>query len=58
MNVAQYIKDRLAERDTKTVVVAAVYTVVRTFVPVQYQLVLDAIAGAFGIGIMATPNKV
>lgn len=58
MNAIQYIKDRAKERDTQTVAVAAIYTVVRMFVPVEYQLVLDTVAGLFGVGVMATPNKV
>ena len=53
----QYIKDRLAERDTKTVLGCAAYTVARLFVPPQYVIIADAIAGLLGFGVMATPNK-
>lgn len=52
-----YFKDRLKERDTQTVIGAALYSIVRAFVPMEYQLMVDMIAGALGLGIAATPIK-
>ncbi len=53
----EYVKARLRERDTKTVLGCAVYTVVRLFVPPEYTIIADAVAGLLGFGVMATPNK-
>ena len=56
-SVVSYIKARAAEKDTHTVALAAVYTVARVFIPPQYVMIVDMIAGLFGVGIAATPNK-
>ena len=55
--MTDYIKARLNERDTKVVIGAAIYSIVRAFVPAEYLLALDTVAGLFGIGVAATPLK-
>jgi hypothetical protein len=53
----EYFITRLRERDTQTVVLAAVYQLVKTFAPVSYYALIDSVAAAIGAFIAATPNK-
>ena len=52
-----YLVARIKERDTQVVIMAGIYTVIRAFVPVPYQSLVDTIAGVFGVGIAATPIR-
>lgn len=52
-----YIVARLLERDTRVVVGAAIYSILRIFVPVEYVYTLDTLASILGFGVVATPNK-
>lgn len=52
-----YLKGRLAERDTHVVVLSALYTVIRTVVPIEYQVAVDSIAGILGAAYIGTPIR-
>lgn len=52
-----YMKARLAERDTHVVAISAIYTVTRVLVPAEYQMALDSIAAILGAMYVGTPIK-
>lgn len=53
----EYLKSRFRERDTHVVVLSALYTVVRSVVPVEYQVAVDSIAGILGAAYIGTPIR-
>lgn len=53
----EYLKARLCERDTHVVALSALYTVVRSVVPVEYQVAVDSIAGILGAAYVGTPIR-
>ena len=55
--VIQVVKERLSERDTKTVLGSVIYTIARPAIPPEYGVVADSIAGLLGLYIMGTPNN-
>lgn len=52
-----YLKNRIGERDTRVVILAACYTVLREMVPPAYHMLIDSIAGAVGVRYALTKNK-
>lgn len=57
MKLLDYITSRAKEKDTHAVLIATLYSVLKLFVPAQYQTLLDSIAGALGTAIVVTPNN-
>lgn len=51
-----YLKNRLKEPDTRAVLWATLYTLLRPFTPPQYAPFLDVAAAALGVKIAATPS--
>lgn len=53
----EYLKARMAERDTHVVALSALYTVARSVVPVEYQVAVDSVAGILGAAYVGTPIR-
>lgn len=52
-----YMKARVTERDSQVVLLSALYTIIRSFVPPEHQATVDAVAGVIGAAYVGTPIR-